>query len=873
MTTTNFYRLPKERPAHTLTQRVAGGLGMAILLLTTGFAAAQAAPATNPNAPLPTPPVVNSGFFIHQTVDLGGHMVGISGSGSMYDTLVNIQSGPRVLGQTITLRAVPGIKHPLLDTLTGYTNGFGGDPLNVVKLDFSKGKQYEFGGLWRRDRQYFDYDLLGNPNIPGGQSIPIGPSNAPVGQLPWSQVLQSPFMFNTVRHMLDTNLTLFPLSKLTFRVGYSQNSLQGPSRSPSGYGTVAGSTVVLEEYQRNSTDDFMGAVDWKPLPQTKFTFEEQVDHYKGDSYFVLAPSQYIAQEADGTPVSLGSYDSTTPYGISSCNKTSMGSGYTSATVYTILSPAQTPGALPVVNPACNVAINYLRSQPTRVLFPTEIFRFQSSSIKNIAMNGDFRYTKANSHLPNYYENWNGLDGAIRNATFTGAATASRQEVGFDYGITWEATKKLSFSDQIDFSNVHQPGTTTINEVNYNTPTTVVPGNNGYETVNYTGTLTQVINGSTTEGGSSGTPLPGYFGQKFVTNNASATWDVAPWATFSVTYRYTAHDIVQGAGAGGTVTNPTGTLALSTVSVNTNGGVFNVALRPTEHWNINGTFEAYYANNAFTPVSPRQTKIYRVHTTYKPKTWASIAASYLDTERHNNTSNVTPGAVLEQGPLQHVDHNRAGSISADLAPSEHYSFDFTYGYTDVYASTNICYLNGASPTLPGTASLNSAGGPNICPGVYARGSTTVLSDWGPTKDFMDAPTQYANASLTVTPTRHLQGSLGYIISAVSGNQFFNDARSVNGSLQSAYQSPYVHLAYTVHPGWVFRADYNYYGYGEGGPSGSPLCSTSTTLTSVVVPCNSPTLAPYPTGLNEPSSGLTAPRNFHANLVTLSMHYEF
>ena len=42
-------------------------------------------------------------------------------------------------------------------------------------------------------------------------------------------------------------------------------------------------------------------------------------------------------------------------------------------------------------------------QPTRVIFPTEIFRLQSSSIKNISMNGNVRYTDANMNLPNYYE--------------------------------------------------------------------------------------------------------------------------------------------------------------------------------------------------------------------------------------------------------------------------------------------------------------------------------------------------------------------------------------------------------------------------------------------------------------------------------------
>jgi len=94
--------------------------------------------------------------------------------------------------------------------------------------------------------------------------------------------------------------------------------------------------------------------------------------------------------------------------------------------------------------------------------------------------------------------------------------------------------------------------------------------------------------------------------------------------------------------------------------------------------------------------------------------------------------------------------------------------------------------------------------------------------------------------------------------------------VNGSLQSAYQSPFLNFAWTVHPGLVWRAEYNYYGYGEGGPSGPQFCSTSTSTTAAVVPCTS--LAAQ-TGLTEPSSGLTAPRNTHANILTLAVHYEF
>ena len=402
-----FSGLSKQQPSLAIIQRIAGSIGVASLLVTASIAVAQN---PTPAKPLPTPETqmtVPDGYTIRQSVDLGGRMTNTTGSGAMYDTLVNLQSGPRVLGETFEMHALPGRKNTLVDSIRAIGSGFGGDPNSFSKLDFSKGKVYEFSGLFRRDRQYFDYDLLGNPNIPGGQSIPIGPIAAPTGSYAWPQVNQSPFLFNTVRRMTDTNLTILPLSKVTFRAGYSQNIFQGPSLTPSGYQFAGSYDVLLQEYQRNSTDDFTGGIDWKPIQGTKLTFEEQVDHYKGDSYFTLNPNGFLVQEADGTPVDLGNWDSSTPYGISSCNTGSMGSAYSSTTkVATILSAPQTAGGRPIINPACDVATSYTRTQPTRILTPTEIFRLQSSSIKNVAMNGDLRYTNAKMEMPNYNDSFN-----------------------------------------------------------------------------------------------------------------------------------------------------------------------------------------------------------------------------------------------------------------------------------------------------------------------------------------------------------------------------------------------------------------------------------------------------------------------------------
>jgi hypothetical protein len=61
-------------------------------------------------------------------------------------------------------------------------------------------------------------------------------------------------------------------------------------------------------------------------------------------------------------------------------------------------------------------------------------------------------------------------------------------IAADYGIVWQAMKTFSLSDQVDFSSVHQPGTSTITSVT----TLSTPATAGNETINYAGGLTTTI---------------------------------------------------------------------------------------------------------------------------------------------------------------------------------------------------------------------------------------------------------------------------------------------------------------------------------------------------------------------------------------------
>ncbi len=82
-----------------------------------------------------------------------------------------------------------------------------------------RAKFYEFSGMFRRDRLYSDYDLLANPNIPAGYSINNMVGGVATPALPWPQVNKSPVMFNIVRRMTDTNLTLMPFATFSASTG------------------------------------------------------------------------------------------------------------------------------------------------------------------------------------------------------------------------------------------------------------------------------------------------------------------------------------------------------------------------------------------------------------------------------------------------------------------------------------------------------------------------------------------------------------------------------------------------------------------------------------------------------------------------------
>ena len=172
-----YSSLFKQLPSPAMIQRIAGGIAITLFLMATGIAAAQL-PAAGAKMDVP------DGYKAHQTVDVGGHVVGLSGSGAMYDTLVDTQSGPRVLGETFELRALPGNTHSLVDSLHAVGNGFGGDPNSFAGLTFEKGKSMNFRASSAVTGSTSTTICWATRILPGGQTIAVGPPPPPALRWP-----------------------------------------------------------------------------------------------------------------------------------------------------------------------------------------------------------------------------------------------------------------------------------------------------------------------------------------------------------------------------------------------------------------------------------------------------------------------------------------------------------------------------------------------------------------------------------------------------------------------------------------------------------------------------------------------------------------
>src|ERR1700690_333125 len=194
--------------------------------------------------------IESAGYNIRQSIDFGYRADWINGNQDTYDTFVNLGQGVRLFDYTLEMRSLDH-KGLLFDNLSFSNFGYGGDPNDVSRLRIDKNKWYDFQLLFRRDKNFWDYNLLANP---------LNPSTS----IPAIALATSPNALDIVRRMQDYNLTLLPQSRLRFRLGYSRNVSEGPGFESYDSGVLPLFTTAY----RTTENAYRGGVDFRFLPKT-----------------------------------------------------------------------------------------------------------------------------------------------------------------------------------------------------------------------------------------------------------------------------------------------------------------------------------------------------------------------------------------------------------------------------------------------------------------------------------------------------------------------------------------------------------------------------------------------------------------------------
>jgi hypothetical protein len=169
--------------------------------------AAVAALAQPPVAPTNEPTESNRGdnvsnYNVLQSFELGYRWNTNGGDDGMYRSTVNYTNGIRLLSSSLNVQSREG-HGGFFDQFQLNTQGLGNDPYESAILRIEKNRLYRYDLTWRSDAYY-------NP----GLTVSFGEH----------------FM-NTVRHLQDQDLTLFPQSSIRFFLGYSRDTQSGPALS------------------------------------------------------------------------------------------------------------------------------------------------------------------------------------------------------------------------------------------------------------------------------------------------------------------------------------------------------------------------------------------------------------------------------------------------------------------------------------------------------------------------------------------------------------------------------------------------------------------------------------------------------------------
>jgi len=413
------------------------------------------APATRAQTDAEESPGINQGNYnIHQSIEVGYRKDWITGNPDTFDTFVDLNSGLRLLDFDVSMKSInhQGI---LFDNLTFSNFGYGGDPENVSRLRINKNKLYDFSLVFRRHKNFWDYNLLGNPliQVPFATASPVSSNPA---AFPAFAVNNSPRSLYLVRRMQDYDLMLLPESRVRLRLGYSRDVNEGPSLN-----SFAGTTnFLLEQNFRMTTNAYHVGVDFRFLPRTTISYDQFLDYNKQDTSDSLANTPYLVQTTTfpGTvPVDLGFIWLYPP--VSGTSGTPCGASLAAAPF-----PSATSTVPGYANPGCKEALSYSRTAPARDFAPTERLSFQSTYFKRLEMSGSASYNSSRNVVSNLNDSINewtngalATTGQLRQAVVSGPSSARQVAARTNWSGILRLTRKVRLLDSINYDNWRTSG--------------------------------------------------------------------------------------------------------------------------------------------------------------------------------------------------------------------------------------------------------------------------------------------------------------------------------------------------------------------------------------------------------------------------------
>ena len=603
------------------------------VLLLAGFVARAQNQGSNPTQNQGNPPQTqepegweHAGYTVHQSIEFGYRAVDVTGSVQMYNTLVNLRTGPRLLEQSLSMQS-QNHDSTLFDNLFLSSFGWAGDPNNALHLRLDKNKWYDFRYAFRRDQTDFDYNLLANPLNP-----PTSSPNLPV--------TFSPHFFSTRRRISDFDLTLFPQSIFNLRLGYSHNNMTGPSYSSVHEGTDA---LLLQDWNTTLNTYRLGG-DLKIFPHTVISYDQFLDYYKGDTNWQLAPfAQALVPGVPGT-VELG-----LPINTANKNPCAINPPATS-----LIAPDGT-----LTNLACNAYFSYNRSNRIRTSQPTERVSLHTTDLGRLELNASFAYSSADMNAP-LDELFNGLSqrSGVRQESVTGPGAARRISNVADFTATFHLSKHLKFVDTFRFWSYRIPESFTSTTTDWTC------------TDSATCSLVTPISGGTTTSVDTATDQVS-FNQSWKRNEFDLVWDSGKHFGGRVGFRYgdrVFHHVLDFS-----------TGDEDRIVVHEYTPVVALWARPMTNLRLNFDWERTNNDSTIVRIGPRKENRYRFQGNYNPKSWAQIGAS-INLWDASNADALT----------NYHGHNRNYGMTANLTPRERIGFEFAYNYNDYQQNAFICF---------------------------------------------------------------------------------------------------------------------------------------------------------------------------------------